>query len=146
MTKRRDEWAAETLGIALDTLAFIIVKSRAYDAQSSVSELEDGSSPSDDREVSALESGRENPTRRELYAAIAGLTPEEQTALVALAWIGRGDFDAREWRQALGLARERRLGATARYLIGMPLLGDYLEEGAAAMGVNLTDSEASLMP
>lgn len=50
-------------------------------------------------------------------------------ALVALAWVGRGTYDAGDFAGALkeaGRAHNRR---TAEYLLGLPMLGDYLEEG-----------------
>jgi hypothetical protein len=134
--------SAETLDISLDTLAYLILKARAFDAQAGVSDPDEASNPSDDREVSVLEGQSDDPTAEELAAAIAALSDEEQTALVALVWIGRGDFEASEWEDAKALARERHKGPTARYLMGMPLLGDYLEEGAAALGVNLTEDES----
>jgi hypothetical protein len=133
---------AETLDISLDTLAYLIVKARAFDAQAGVSDPDEASNPSDDREVSVLEGQSDDPTADELAAAITALSDEEQTALVALVWIGRGDFEASEWEEAKALARERHKGPTARYLMGMPLLGDYLEEGAATLGVNLTEDES----
>lgn len=143
MTRIRDEANLDSIGVSTETLAFIILKARAYDAETGVSGLEGGSNPSDDREVAALESRRDNPARMELRSAIAALTEDQQTALVALAWIGRGDFSGDEWDDAVKLARERHTGSTARYLIGMPLLGDYLEEGADAIGFNLSSTEAS---
>lgn len=135
---------AETLEIPSHTLAYLIVKARAFDAQAGVSDPIESSNPSDDREISILEGQSDDPTAEELAAAIGALSDEEQAALVALAWIGRGDFDAAEWEDAKRLARERRARPTAKYLMGLPLLGDYLEEGAAALGVNLTEDEASL--
>jgi hypothetical protein len=134
---------AETLEISLATLAYLVLKARAFDAQAGVSDPDEGSNPSDDRAVSVLEGQSDDPTAEELAEAIGALTEEEQTALVALAWIGRGDFEAAEWEDAKALARERREGVTARYLMGMPQLGDYLEAGAAAFGVNLTDDESA---
>ena len=50
----------------------------------------------------------------------------KQVDLVALALTGRGDFDAAQWKEAVTLARSRRTGSTADYLLGIPLLGDYL--------------------
>jgi hypothetical protein len=91
--------------------------------------------------VSVLEGQSDDPTPQELRAFLVGLSSDEQIALVALAWIGRGDFSADEWEDAKALARERHTGSSTRYLMGMPLLGDYLEEGAAALGVNLSSAE-----
>ena len=60
---------------------------------------------------------------------------------MALAWIGRGTFDAKDWTEALRIAREQRNARTAEYLTGLPLLGDYLEEGLAAFGESCTAFE-----
>ncbi|NWH07446.1 MAG: DUF3775 domain-containing protein [Alphaproteobacteria bacterium] len=139
--KRESQTPAESLNISLETLAFIILKARAFDAQAGVTDPDEGSNASDDRAVSVLEGQRDDPTQQELRVAIASLTEEEQVALVALTWIGRGDFDAKEWEAAKSMARERHRGPTSRYLMGMPMLGDLLEEGASALGVNLTDIE-----
>ncbi|MFZ2030207.1 MAG: DUF3775 domain-containing protein [Vitreimonas sp.] len=125
------------LGIDRETLAFVVLKARAYDGQVEPDNPDDASSPADDRFVEAIEAGGDSPTDRELRAAIASLNNDAQAALVALAWLGRGDFDG--WAEALQTARERVEGPTARYLMGIPLLGDYIEEGAAKVGVNLLE-------
>ncbi|HXJ00699.1 MAG TPA: DUF3775 domain-containing protein [Micropepsaceae bacterium] len=57
-----------------------------------------------------------------------------QSNLVALAWLGRGTYDKREWNEALQEARAAHNNHTAEYLLGLPLLADYLEEGLAALG------------
>jgi hypothetical protein len=133
--------AVETLGISRDVLSYIVLKARAFDAQAGVSDPNEGSNPTDDRDVSVLEGQSDDPTVQELSDAIAALSGDEQVALVALVWVGRGDFSAEEWEEAKQTARERHKGSTTRYLVGMPLLGDYLEEGAAALGVSLTAAE-----
>ena len=56
-------------------------------------------------------------------------------------WLGRGDFDAGEWRDALAQAREIHDARETSYLIGTPLLADYLEEALAALGYSLEDQE-----
>jgi hypothetical protein len=132
----------ESLDISSETLAYLVVKARAFDAQTPPADSNEASNPADDREVAALEAMRDDATVREVRAAIAGLSEDQQVSLVALVWIGRGDFDASEWEDAKVLARQRRRGSTARYLMGMPLLGDYVEEGAAALGLNLTEDES----
>lgn len=132
----------EGIGIPTDTLAWIILKARAFDAQAGVSDPDEASNSADDQFVSVLEGQSDDPTAEELHDLIDSLSDDERAALVALAWIGRGDFEAEEWPEVLAMARERRQGSTARYLMEMPLLGDYLEEGAAALGINLSDEEA----
>lgn len=77
----------------------------------------------------------------ELRAAIVSLGADQRAELVALAWVGRGDFDRSQWSEAVAAAQERANGATARYLMGIPLLGDLLEQGADELGLNLTSEE-----
>lgn len=139
----RDETG--NIGVSLETLAYLILKARAFDAQADVSDPNESSNPADDRAVPVLEGQSDDPTQAELRAAIEGLPEEEQTTLVALAWMARGDFEAEEWETALTTANERRRGSTAHYLMGMPTLGDFLEEGAAMLGVSLTDEETAVL-
>jgi len=70
---------------------------------------------------------------------------DEQEALLALSWVGRGDFTGGEWPAAMRQAREIRTGTEADYLIGTPLLADFLEEGAAALGISLEEYEKNHM-
>ncbi len=70
-----------------------------------------------------------------LKGLIDELNEDEQAALIALTWIGRGDYDASEWQEVLRLAKERNEGGgAAEYLTNMELFGDYLSEGVAAFG------------
>ena len=78
----------------------------------------------------------------ELRGVIDILEDDEVIDLIALAWVGRGDFDREEWPNARALAGERHRRHSAAYLLGMPALGDYLEEGLASLGYNCADDEA----
>ncbi len=130
------------LNIATDKVAFIIVKARAVDAKEARSDDNDGSNPTDDGEIETLEDIPEDFTRRELADAIRALNEDEQINLVALAWLGRGTYDLSEWRTALETARSEHYTRTAEYLLGLPLLGDYLEEGLAQFGERISDDDA----
>lgn len=134
----RDEFSEppSNLGVDRETLAFIVLKARAYDELTPNDDPEDGSDAVDDRFVEALEDSSDNPVGRELRAAITDLNIDAQTSLVALMWMGRGDYPS--WREAYRAARRRAEAPTWRYLMGEPLLGDYLEDGAEQIGVSLT--------
>lgn len=81
------------------------------------------------------EEEEEDLTERELMALINDLNVDEAAELIAMVWIGRGDFDASEWDEAVTEARQRGQGRRAsNYLLGMPMLGDWLEEGLEAIG------------
>lgn len=66
---------------------------------------------------------------QELTNMINDLDPDQQIALVALMWVGRGDFSLAEWNEALAQAEDSWTDHTAEYLISTPLLADYLAEG-----------------
>jgi hypothetical protein len=76
-----------------------------------------------------------------LRAFISELNEDEQASLIALAWIGRGDYGADDWEEARNLARERNIRDPATYLLGIEMLGDMLEEGLEALGLSLDDLE-----
>jgi hypothetical protein len=130
------------LVIPLDRLAFIIVKAREFDAEVPVEpDAATGSDPVDDDERQILLDTPDNPTEQELRDAIDGLGIPERQELLALMWLGRGDYDADSWPEALREAGESTIASVTDYLVSTPLLGDYLEEGASALGLSLEDFE-----
>lgn len=74
-----------------------------------------------------------NLTEEELKELIDDLNVDEAADLVAITWIGRGDFEPAEFDQARADALERDARKTASYLMAMPLLADYLEAGLDAL-------------
>ncbi len=58
---------------------------------------------------------------------------------MALAWLGRGTFDIDEWDEAVKTARDEHNKGTGQYLLGLPLLGEYLEDGLAMFGEGIVD-------
>jgi len=122
------------MDIALDKVCELIIRARAIDVKEGVSDPDSGSNPIDDGSTDILTSGTDDATEEEVREFLAGLNDDERFDLVALTWIGRGDFDPEEWEAALKLAREREALSTADYLLGIPNLGDLLDEGLAATG------------
>lgn len=127
------------LNTPLEQLAYIIEKAREFDEETAPVDSDSGSNPSDDSDVAILEDTPDNPTRQELAGALDALDDDQKTEILALMWLGRGDFETSEWRDALAQAREIRNAAETEYLIGTPLLADYLEEAIAALGYSLDD-------
>jgi hypothetical protein len=124
----RDEDEPEVdLGISLEAVATVIDHARAV--QSADADAE----PYDDEEPDTRDEGAE---RDALAAFIDELAEEEQASLIALAWVGRGDFEPEDWAEARRLAAERGVGRdTAAYLLNMDMVGDLLAEGLAAFGI-----------
>ena len=129
------------LTISPEKVCFVIMKARQFDAKDAVSEPDPGSNPSDDMDVGVLEDHADDPVVEELVSLINSLSEDEQIDLVALAWLGREDYSAGDWPAV----REEAAGAhnkhTARYLLGMPVLGDFLEEGLSMLGFSCEEFE-----
>lgn len=123
------------MSLPIDTLAFIIGKARAFDAQVDVDDPDPGSNPADDRHVGVLADTRENPAEAELRAVLHDLNDDQLTELLALLWVGRGDYSRSEWPEAVKAARQARNRRVVCYLAGTPMLGDLIEEGLAELGV-----------
>ncbi len=121
------------LGINPDKVRQVIVEARGFDAKEQDSDPDSGSNPSDDGVVDILEDIAGDATFQELAEFIRSLDEEEQVNLVALAWVGRGTYGPEEWDEALAEAVRAHNGRTVEYLTSLPKLGDYLEEGLAAM-------------
>ena len=129
------------LEISPEKVCFVIVKSREYDVKVEVDDPDSGSNPTDDDMVDVLEDMPEDSTEQELIEFIGALNETEQVNLVALTWLGRGDFTADDFTSALKEARYARTDHTASYLLGIPLLSDYLEEGLNQLGISCEDYE-----
>jgi hypothetical protein len=65
----------------------------------------------------------------------------EQIDLVALAWLGRDDYSAAEWTRYARRQLAPTMSGTVEYLLGTPLVGDFLEEGLAILGYSCEDFE-----
>ncbi len=119
----------QMLNIDLDTIQFIIDKAREFHVKEGVSIPEEPTSPTDDWARQVLADHVDDATYGELVATIDDLEPDQQIELVALMWLGRGDFDIEDWDEAVAEAGRARTARTADYLIATPLLPDYLSEG-----------------
>ncbi len=116
--------------INTEKVCFVIVKARELESEDEGLEA-DASNPSDDKFVSVMTDDAYVPVRAELAAYIDAMDEDEQCELVALCWIGRGEFTAEEWRSAVAEARGRRERPTSIYLLEDPLLASHLEYGLA---------------
>lgn len=75
----------------------------------------------------------------ELRAFIEALNDDEKASLVALMWVGRETYEPDELAEAIATARAEATAPTEDYLLGIPMLADYLEDGLGALGMSLED-------
>lgn len=123
-------------------VVFIIEKAREFDAKVEPDDPDSGSNPSDDKGVDVLEDLADDPTLEELKSAIDGLNEDESRDLVAIMWTGRGDYDKDQWGEAKAQANTIPPRDRSRYLIGTPLLADYLEQGLDELEIPVPEMEA----
>lgn len=119
----------DELSLNPEFLRSLILKLRALMAQEELVSPDSGSNPSDDEGSATLQESPDNMTRAEIMAQIEDLEPDQQAELVALMWIGRGDFEPEEWEEAVALAGERADRPTADYLLSHPQVAEDLLEG-----------------
>lgn len=117
------------LTLTEDVVSSLVLKLRGVQGREAISDPNSGSNPIDDGMIDALQSGVGDLSRQEVGQQIAELSPQEQTQLVALMWVGRGDFEPAEWREAMRLAEQQRVSPTATYILGHPLAADFIAEG-----------------
>ena len=115
-----DDSGTAALNINPDTVRFIIAKAHEFQML--------GEAPADD----SVEGP--DPAYEELEATVEDLEPDQQVSLVALMWLGRGDYSPDDWDTAIADAGESWNERTAEYLIGTPLLADFLAEGLERLG------------
>jgi hypothetical protein len=92
-------------------------------------------------EAALLQETPDDMTEDSLRQFIDELNEDEQASLIALAWIGRGDYGPEDWAEARSLAAERNESDAASYLLEMDMLGDLLAEGVASFGLSIEDVE-----
>lgn len=129
------------LVISPEKIFFVIVKAREFAAKDALTDPEPSSSGADDRMISVLEDQPDDPVFDEVHEFINALSEDEQIDLVALAWLGRGEYTVDDWEEVRGEAADAHNERTAEYLLGMPLLPDYLEEGLEVLDISLDDYE-----
>ena len=133
------------LEISPEKVAHVIVKSREFDAKvARWDEPREGAIEESDSD-SILESRYSDATRSEVSEFISGLNEDEQAHLVALAWVGRGTFTADDFPEAVETAKAEKTVPTERYLLGIPLLADFLEEGLESLGISVEDAERGVL-
>lgn len=125
------------LKISARKIAHVIVRAREFNVKVGRWDTPGDVADSD----SILESRSNDATEHELRSFIRNMNVSEQASLVAVMWIGRETFLAAELEEAIQTARDEATTPTEDYLLGVPLLSDYLEEGLENLGISPSDVE-----
>lgn len=127
------------LDITPDKVAFLAVLAREIDVK--VAPWDGEGDDSDSDAGSALEALADDPAVAEFREFVEGMNEDEQASLVAIMWIGRDTFGPEDLEEAIDTAKAEHVNNTADYLLGVPLLADYLEAGLEALGIDPTEEE-----
>jgi hypothetical protein len=131
------------LAISVEKVRFLIEKTREFDVKEGATDPDSGSNAADDNMVDLLDDNGDDPVVREITGFINAMTEDEQIDLVALMRLGRGDGTIEEWDDLRREAADGSNSRTASYLLGEPLVSDYLAEGLDAFGLTWTDERTT---
>lgn len=127
------------LDINPDTVCFLIDKAHEFHSKEEVVIPDTPGSPTEDWALQVLADHGDDASFQEFRSTVADLEPDQQAQLVALLWIGRGDYEVGEWDAAVAEARRLRTTRTAEYLIAHPMLADYFEDALDQLGYSCED-------
>jgi hypothetical protein len=117
------------LSIPPGFLRMLIQQLRAQEMRFGVS-----TDPDEGQEAAFFEVSKGDLREDELAGEIDALDDEHRHELIALMWLGRGDFGPDEWEEALRLAAERDEGPASAYLLSHPMAGDEIASGLEELG------------
>lgn len=122
------------LDTPLETICRLIIRARELEAQVPSNEDEDDDEdPTDsDDKFAVLEDDANEAVEEEVRALLDDLGEDQVQELLALAWVGRGTYDASEWDEALEEARESDGESAIDELLDMPTLAAFLDSGLSA--------------
>ena len=122
----------------LESLCRIILRAREMEAQVPSDDADEEPDDVDDYDdegdqaLSVLEDDLNDSVEEELRTILDDLADDQLAETLALAWVGRGTYDASEWDDAFAEASENDVESAIDDLMDMPLLASYLEAGLAA--------------
>lgn len=125
------------LSTPLETICRLIIRARELEAQVPAIETDEEDDPTDsDDEFAVLEDDANETTEEEIVALLEDLGDDQLQEILALAWVGRGTYDASEWDDALEAAADADAEDPVEQLLDMPTLAAYLDAGLAAFDMN----------
>ena len=125
----------------LETLCRIIIRARENEAQVPAQDPDEDADDVDDYDdddennpgaLSVLEDELNTGVEEEMRATLDDLADDQLAETLALAWVGRGTYDASEWDDAFAEATDTDPESAIDELMDMPLLASHLEAGLAA--------------
>ncbi len=122
------------LSVRIDTICLLIDKAHQFQSQEQVVLADVPEIPTEDWALEALADHAEDSCLNEVRDLLNDIDPNQRAELVALMWLGRGDYEVEDWDTAVEDALEGYSERTAEYLLAHPMVADDLEEGLIQLG------------
>jgi hypothetical protein len=121
----------------LETICRVIVRARELEAQVPAIDPDNDDAADDVDDVyEVLEDETDETVEEEVRVALEDLAEDQIAEVLALAWVGRGTYDATEWEDALADAGDRDAENPVDQLLDMAMLASYLDAGLAAFDLS----------
>ncbi len=121
------------LNIDTETISNLLDKARQFQAKEEVS------FPEVTEEMDylyVLADYQNDPVYQETVEFIDNLRPDQQATLVALMYLGCGDYSEEEWEDAFNFAQDELTEHTGEYLLSRPAVADDIERGLNILGIS----------
>lgn len=122
------------IDLNMEIVREIIERAREFQAKEGVVFPENPEELSEDDFMQILADHENDLTYTEVKQAINGLEKDQQIMLVAIMYLGRGDFSLEEWDDCVVEATDGWTNHTAEYLLSKPQIADFLENGLELLG------------
>lgn len=131
------------MDLAPEKVGFIIQMARQLDSGDALGNERPDAKSLDalDLDMEHIDENSEDQPVDQVSIFIDGLNEDEALDLVALMWVGRGTYRSEQFAQARQVAAAEATHSASEYLLGTPLLADYLEDGLEAMGFSVEEAE-----
>lgn len=124
------------LNINPDTVLWVIRATREFHAKEEVVFPDDSMEGNDsDWALQMLADHGSDLTLQELRVALHNMEPVQQAELLAMKWLGRGDYTPEEWEEAKREAMDNWSPEIMDRLIATPLISEYLLEALDLLGI-----------
>jgi hypothetical protein len=124
------------LHIPLETLCALITLAREFQAKEAVVIPEVPDAPTDDWAMQVLADHLDDHSLGAFRDTVEDLSERQRAELVALMWVGRGDFSVDEWEEAVDQAIGDFSIRAGEYVLAHPMISDHFEEGLDALGLS----------
>jgi hypothetical protein len=116
-----------------ETLCSLITLAREFQAKEEVCIPQEGESSAEDWAMQVLADHGNDYNVGEFRSIVKDFSERQRAELVALMWLGRGDYTADEWEEAVDEALGDYSIRAAEYVLAHPMVSDHLEEGLIAL-------------